>query len=1364
MRNRYLMSSAQKRIFTIENLQKNSITYNIPLIFEIDGNISKTKLERAFQKLCNRYEVFRTWFTIEDEKFLQIIENEINVKMEFYQADKKDNNNLIKQFIRPFDLGQAPLLRMGLVNNNKNKSILMIDVHHIIFDGASTSVLMNDLNALYSEEILPELEIQYKDFAAWHNSIDFKIQKEFWNREFRNLEETTKGFPVDYSHGQVQTYSGKRLVSSLDNEVNILVDKICRQYKVTGFMLFISVLMILLMKYNNQNRSVVGTVVDGRNHPEAYDMIGMFVNSLPVIAEIAENDTFKDFLNNIKEKCFDVFDNQDIPFEQLVDIAGCTSVASQNPLFDIMFSYEKSLEDLILFEGCRLVSRPVYLDIAKFDLTLSVIQNNNGYVLDWEYNTRLYSKETIELINEHFKVLLLNLLKSPNELIWEISYISKKEQKRILEDFSQTTNVLTEKYGIIEIFESQVTKKPNKEALLFGKDHMTYRELNDSANYVGSQLRELGIKPNDVVALLASRSFEMIIGMIGILKAGAAYLPIDPQSPLDRIKYMFKNSNAKAVLNYQGQVKKNKLPELPFIELSRDKRQIENLPLINSSKDLAYIIYTSGTTGIPKGVMLEQNGLVNLIRWQMREAGINEQSVILQKSTYIFDASVWECFLALLTGSTLQLLSEKENNDFKLLIDKIIENRVTHTLMIPTVFDALLDYMLDEDRIYGLDSLKRIYLGAETVTNELINKYCKVTKRDKTALRNLYGPTEATVCATYYDLTQHENNKIPIGTPIDNVQIYIMNNLNICGIGVIGEIYIGGAGVAKGYVSNGDLTNEKFFESPFEKGHKLYATGDLGKWNHSGQIEFYGRKDDQVKIRGLRVELSEIETLIASVEKVDRVVVLVKEINKSKQLCAYFTSQIKMDIKELKKLLKKSLPTYMIPAYIVQIDKFPMTKNGKLDRKKLPEPAQDNSRVYVFPQTKMEKVLIDAVESVLEVSGIGMEDSFFELGGDSIKAIRIVSKIREKGYELSVPAIMKSVYFKNLAEQIKIEPSYAIEQTEVTGIVPYTPIQNYFYNSHMVSPHHFNQSFILECSEKVDRNILEDAIKSVIQHHDILRMVVKDGIQIIEPYDKYNSFKVEVFNVYEKDKAKIISEIYLKGKKAQQEINIENGSLVKALLFSADLKDYIWLIIHHLVVDGVSWRIIIEDINNAYLNKIRNNNISLPLKTTSYKEWSEKLQQYSKSYEIISEIPYWEKTNQIVQENKNMCFDLARANTFESCSIMLTDSETRALIYETARKYNVDMLDLLLTAVARSFYQIYDMNVVAVNLESHGREDIIETVKLDRTVGWFTSLYPVVIKNIGVSPDEDIQSVKETLRRVPNHGIGYGSRFFILKK
>jgi len=1328
---KYKMSSAQKRLFLLDEMMGSNISYNISSVLKIKGELDLERLQEALNKLVKREEIFRTSFHMEEGEPVQKMAENAEIKIDYSEEEKVNIQETFNKFVSPFDLSKAPLMRVKIIKTEE-EYIFFCDIHHIISDGESMLVMLGILSKLYIEKELVNPKVQYKDFTAWQNKKDIKKQAEYWKNEFSE-EISILDLKTDFVRPQEQSYRGAVLRQQINKETKEKINKLAKKHKSTEFMVMLSAFMLMLSKYSRQEDIIVGIPISGRTHADTHDMLGMFVNTLALRGEVRPDQRFDEFLEAVKEKCLKAYDNQEYQFEDLVEAVEVQREVSRNPIFDIMFEMQNRSESEIKLGNSKAEYIECESNISKFDITLSIADMESGYTTYFEYCTDLFKSETIELMAKHYVNLIENILKNPQNKLDELSMLDKAEEEQILREFNDTYVEYSKDRTVSQLFEEQVEKTPDNIAVVFENNQLTYAELNSKANSLAVKLRAVyGVGPDNFVAMVTERSLEMIIGIFAIIKAGGAYVPIDPTYPEERIQYMLKDSAPKALLTYKAEVNTS----IPVIDLADGelwKGFLENPKHINKATDLLYMIYTSGTTGQPKGVMIEHKGINNLKNHYKNGLGICSSMTVGMFHNYVFDGSVCDIMMGLLTGSRLIVLNENQIFDIGELKEIIKKEKIDIITLPP-------QYALQTN----FKGVKLLMTGGSEAVGELL-------KNVEDIYVNAYGPTENTIDAVFWKYQKGEPYpvKIPIGKPLSNVNIYILNGNKLCGIGVPGELYIAGDGLARGYFNRAELTEEKFIKNIYGEG-KMYRSGDLARWLPDGNIEYLGRIDEQVKVRGFRIELGEVENKILAIEGINEVTVIAREDNsKDNYLCAYITSNEEIDSNTVKEELRKSLPDYMVPAYIKQIITIPVRSNGKLDKKALPEPEYININEYVPPRNNIEKVLVKSFQDVLGVERVSVTDNFFDFGGDSIKAIRVVSKVREAGYSTNVKVIMSAKTPENIARETKEQLTVLKdEQDEISGEVHLTAIQKDFFGENLSNPNYYNQSAIFECKVRIDMSALNSVLSKLCEHHDILRATYKDGIQTIGRISDSQWYSLSKYECR-------TDEIDELAKKLQGSIDIEKGPLMKVGVFRTPEMNYILLIIHHLVVDGVSWRIISEDLESGYKQAKQNKIIVLPEKTTSFKKWSSVIAEYRNSYKLKREIDYWNKINMEIEKGKVINDGNKQRSQLNVAGLFLGNNHTEILLKNSNKAYNTEINDLLLTALARAVYKVTGQRILAVEMEGHGREEISEKLNVDRTVGWFTSLYPVVLKDVGKDIAQDIRNTKETLRKIPNKGIGY---------
>ncbi len=958
-----------------------------------------------------------------------------------------------------------------------------------------------------------------------------------------------------------------------------------------------------------------------------------------------------------------------------------------------------------------------------------------------KYQVSLMDRKT-DLLLETVQFVIDN----SHATIGDIPLATPQEQTQIIREFNNMTTVnpvTNSNVTVIDLFEAQVEKTPEHTAMILGEDKLTYRELNEKANQLARRLRTLGVGPDDFVAISGERSMELIIGIYGILKAGGAYVPIDSSYPEERINYILKDCKPKAVLVYLADIN----TDLPVIDLKDNihgEEETSNLKKLHKPSNLVYCIYTSGTTGKPKGVLIEHKSLLNHIRVSKKRLYHHQVGATPLFSNPCFDFTVPAIFVPLSYGGEIRIF--KEPGDMTAYLSA--GGELSLLKITPSQYKGI------SEELKGVIRVHHIVFGGETLTEDIL---FDIHTRfwEKVKLHNEYGPTEATVYVTE-NIVSWEERRIPIGKPVDNIQIYVLNGNRLCGIGIPGELCIAGEGLARGYLNQPELTCEKFVDNPFQKG-KLYRSGDLARWLPDGKLEYLGRVDEQVKIRGFRIELKEVESSLRRIEKIkDGVVIARKDSTGEKAIHAYFVAEEELKTAEIKTSLRRELPDYMVPAYILQIDKIPVTSNGKLNKKALPEIIPVRDMEYIKPGNEKEIKIAGVFEEILGIKDIGIRDSFFELGGDSIKAIRIVSRLREAGLEVTVKDIMGKYTVEAIAEGATAATAEAYEQGEVTGVVPATPIISLFESRKLKKPHHYNQAILIRV-DTGDAVLITKALQALVRHHDILRAVYEKQMLKILSLRESRQFDLVCFdyrNVHAPGEI-----IEKECTRLQGSIDLERGPLLKTALFLTAEGNYMLFALHHLIVDGISWRILTEDFNRALRQVKDNQKILLPMKTASFKDWGEALEEYKHSKSLQGEREYWSKLSKEMEEGLiGETAEFAEGG-YGDIHIAFTEEETHKLVQKAGKAFRTEINDLLLSAIGMSLYRLNGQKKVTIGLEGHGREEIHKKIAIDLTVGWFTSIYPVIVEG---SSDikECIIAAKEMLRKVPNHGLGYG----LLKK
>jgi len=1007
----YPLSSGQKRIYYACKMAGNdSIVYNTPGAILVASKLSKEKVESAFRDIINSQSIFRTVFVIKNEEVKQKILDNVDFAVESFNNTSSEINSLVNNFATPFDLEKAPLLRVEIHYIDNNQTLLLFDSHHIIMDGTSLGLLIKSFCEIYNGNNFNTPIIEYKDYSVWENNLvnssTINSYENYWINKLKNSELSSLNLPYDYSSSSM-SYVGDKLVKELDKVFFDQTLSLARELNVSPYMLLISVLFILLYKYTGQNDILVGSPFANRFNEEMQNIMGMFVNNIVINSYIDSSVSFKEFLNMQKEQITNDLDNGIYPYDLLVKKL---NIPSYTNLFDVMFTYQNTEKNNILINNTT--GKILYADtnIAKFNLSFEI--NPNDYSFTIEYKTDLFKRNTIEGFYNHYINLLREIQNNPDITIKDISVFSKTEKEQLLYGFNDTKMDYSSDKTISELFEKQVEKTPDTTALIFEDISFTYRELNEKTNQLAHYLRSNGIKNGNIVGIMLNRSPELIISMLAILKSGAAYLPIDPTYPENRINYIISDSNIDTLITSSNlnnefiEVNNTISADLTNTDIFSNNNT-ENLSNINIPEDTAYVIYTSGSTGNPKGVSISHKNVNNFIATVSRK--INFLGNIVSVTTFCFDIFVLESLLPLQIGQTVVLASDEEQNSPQKLNTLCMKYNVSMLQTTPSKMSLL----LYDTSLEFIKNLKVVMVGGEPFPSNLL----ELLKSIATAkIYNMYGPTETTVWSTIKELSNTDT--ITIGKPIGNTQVYILDSdNNLVPIGVPGSLYIGGDGVSKGYLHKPELTSEKFINNPFIDNDVIYNTGDLARWTTDGEIICLGRSDFQVKLRGLRIELEEIENNIENFPNISKAIVCIKTDSFGRQfICAYFTATTKVSLPKLRAFLNNYLPSYMIPSYYSQLSSFTYTPNGKIDRKKLPEPVfNTSSKELIAPSTETEKKLSEIFEKLLKISPISVDDNFFEIGGDSLLALKLQIELLKLGFSIPFADIYKYNSVRQLA-------------------------------------------------------------------------------------------------------------------------------------------------------------------------------------------------------------------------------------------------------------------------------------------------------------------------------------------------------------
>ena len=1037
-----LLSFAQQRLWLLAQLTGLSATYNMPIALQLFGNLNINALRSSLAYLLHRHTTLRMYFPTVAGNPQVVIQNldeiEVLTVLDWQSLDEHPLSTVtpenttcsptIQRLIdahaqERFDLNTGPVFKAKLLQLQEQKYVLLINMHHIITDGWSMGVFVRELQQAYTAFAqgqtpnLAPLSIEYSDYANWQrNWLQGKVlekQINYWKHQLLDASRLLE-LPTDYPRPAQQSFRGKRYLHSLTPKLSAAVKTISLQQGASVFMTLLAALSILLSRYSRQNDLCIGSPIANRTYSQTEGLIGFFVNTLVLRTLIKPEQSFIEFLQQTRSSCLDAYAHQDIPFEFLVEKLQPERSMSHNPLFQVMFALENNESPDLSLPGLKILWLDLTCPFAKFDLALMVTESDNQLNCSWEYATDLFEKSTIQRMAEQFEVLLNSIVNCPQQPINTLPLMTSAELLQ-LQLWNQTQTDYPHNKTLVNLFEAQVEKNPHHQALVFESHRLTYQQLNQLANQLAHYLiQNHQIKPDGLIGICVERSIEMIIGVLGILKAGGAYVPIDPNYPPERIQFMLEDSGTSVLLTQRSLTEQLSLIKLEHqIQVICLDEAIFSLELTDNPspkstpRDLAYVIYTSGSTGRPKGVMIEHQAIVNLSLAWAKIFQVQPQSRLLQFGSFSFDLSIAEIATTFVTGACLYLAKKETLLPSLILVDFLADHKITHSFLSPSALSVLPQATLSD--------LQCLTVGGEACPAELVTQWAQSRR-----FFNCYGPTESTVNAAIA-LCQPNGKKPPIGQPLPNIRIYILDAHNQpLSPGIPGELCIAGVGLARGYLNRPDLSAEKFLEVElFGKTERIYKTGDLARWLHDGNVEYLGRIDDQIKLRGFRIELGEIESILLQHPLVTEAVVTLYKIESNQSLIAYVTG-ITTDLStQLKNYLKSRLPDYMVPAQIVILDKLPLTPNGKIDRLALRAPNGGVESSYAAPRNEVEKQLAQVWSAVLECQEIGIHDNFFDRGGHSLLAMKLLNNIQQVfGQQLSLSSLFQNPTIAQLAQQL----------------------------------------------------------------------------------------------------------------------------------------------------------------------------------------------------------------------------------------------------------------------------------------------------------------------------------------------------------
>ncbi|MCT9935260.1 amino acid adenylation domain-containing protein, partial [Planotetraspora sp. A-T 1434] len=1448
------LSFAQQRMWFLDQLRPGTSEYHSALALRLLGSLEVSALTGAVREVVARHESLRTTFDEVDGQAVQRVHPAPAADLPVLDlvtvaTSEEQDRALAEEYARPFDLRRGPLFRAKLVRVSGTEHVLLLTAHHIVTDGWSMGVLADELAAVYTASVtredaaLPPPPLQYGDFAVWQRdrrpgapggeqpsgqrdeAPDEHLA--YWTRQLAGVSPLE--LPTDRPRPAVRTSAGAVHRFTVDADVAARLGELTRARGATLFTALVAACQLWCARYAGQEDVAVGTAVSGRHRPELDRTVGFFVNTVVLRSSVDLSLTFADFLAAVRDTALDAFAHDEVPFERLVDAVQVTRDPSRNPLFDVMVLWEDAGRGAPAFTGLRVEDVTVERHAATFDLTVEFQQRGGEIVGSVEYSTDLFDARTVARMAEHLRVLLEAVAADPDRRLAELPLSGEAERHRLLVEWNDTDRDVPAAVlpGLIE---EQVARTPDAVAVVSGGVELSYGELNARANRLARRLVRRGVGPERLVALALPRSADLMVALLAVLKAGGAYLPIDPGHPAERIRMML--DDARPVLLVTTDEVAERLPEGSAIprhllderedrdedrhddgaDVNLDDSNLDASYLDDSNLDdserleplspghPAYVIYTSGSTGRPKGVVVTHRSVTGLTAWAAARIGQAGLSHVVASTSLNFDVSVFELFCPLTVGGRIELV-----RDVLALTD-----RAAGPVSLVSAVPSALSQVLAQGAVATTPGT--VVVAGEALSAHAVREIR--TAWPEARIANIYGPTEATVYATAWysgsgpavrpgtgggDRDTGGEQGPPIGRPISNTRAYVLDGeLRPVPVGVPGELYLGGLGLARGYLNRPGLTAERFVADPFgEPGARMYRTGDVVRWSDDGELVYLGRADHQVKVRGFRIELGEVEAALLRHELVGEAATVVREDAGHRRLVGYVVPRPggqPPDTSHLRDFVRGILPDYMVPSAFVTLDRLPLNSNGKLDRRALPAPrwGATGSGDRVEPRTEAEKRLAEIWAGVLGVDRVGVEDNFFELGGDSILSLQVVSRARQAGLPLSAGDLFRHQTVAELAAVVREPAATAAAGIPAAGgPAPLGPIQSWFFDTH--GPlRHFTMSMLVELAEDVDEAALRTAVSEVLAHHDALRTRFSrtDGEWRQEPVTPATreSGAVEAgsepategvrgsgpasssaggvpyarHDLSGLGDAEVTAAIERVATEARATLDLEDGPLVKVLLFvlGPDRPSRLFVTAHHLVVDGVSWRILLGDLETAYRQAAEGRPVALDPVGTSFGQWARGLADLVRSGGLDDDLPYWTQTSAGDQAQRlvELPVDHAGRATVGSTrpvTVRLGRDDTDALLHRVPGVYRTQINDVLLAALGRVLSEWTGRDRVLVAMEGHGRQDVLNGVDLTRSVGWFTAQYPVVLEAPAGDWGAALKSVKERLRAVPRGGLSY---------
>ncbi|XLS30266.1 amino acid adenylation domain-containing protein [Flavobacteriaceae bacterium M23B6Z8] len=1286
----YVQSEAQKGFFVLNQMNPDLLSYNNLGILEQEGTIDYQEYEAIFIELIHTHDILRTSFHVINDKAVQKIHENVDFELELFEDSDQDLDAIIEKFHRPFNLEEPQLLRAAICKRGDKEYYILIDIHHIILDRLTFGMIMQDFESLHHKRSLSPANLKYVDFAEWQQSRAHEELSEeseaFWLDQFASIPDSLR-LPTDHQRGEVQNFNASTVRFELSEKQHNSLLKICQEEKITMYTLMLSNYYILLSKLSNQEDIVVGTTLLGRPHKDLEQILGVFAHTLPIRCQTSKKQSFRAFLQEVKNTVFQCFSNEAYSFSKLVGKLDLTPDLYRNPLFDVMFEYYNFSEFKLDIPNATVRKMHMPNITTEFDFCMRVSARDNGRdVYDLDYRTDLYDRETIERFVTYFKGIIDATINDLDIELSDITFLPSEEKQLLIKEFNNTHLPYNDHKSIASLFEKQVTQNPEAIAAIYEGESLTYAELNIRANQVAHYLMSKGVVQGTTVGLLLHRSLDMIIGILGVLKAGGGYLPLDPSLPEQRIGYMLDKSRSSFLLTENEFVEQYSayLPVKSIHVEAIRAQSVENPAIEILSENIAYCIFTSGSSGQPKGVVMNQKSVVNLVKGledRVYQEYNNKKLKVALVASFSFDASVQQIFGALLQGHSLYIVHDESRKDGQKLLNFYNANRIDVSDGTPTHLRLLISSL---DQKNDLEYLSSWILAGETLSKDLVQQLVNHIG-NKVQLYNFYGPTEACVDSTAYKIAYDRLNDmrtIPIGKPLPNERVYITDTKgNLVPLGVAGELCIAGDGLAQRYIGDQQMTSERFSTDHIEWEDRVYRTGDMARWLPDGNLEFIGREDDQIKLRGYRIELPEIEYQLTTHKKISNSVVLVKGKGEDdKQLVAYYQSKESISTSSLRSYLKDRLPDYMVPSFFIHMELFPLTVNGKIDRKSLPEHEIVRYEDYVSPTTKIERKLVALWADILKISPeiIGVESSFFDYGGDSLSMVFLKNSLfHEFAIKISLKDIISKPTIAHLARLINKGQAFEHKELKIPVVekqdyYPLSPSQKRMYylsqfDSDTIA-YNMPQATVLKGA--LDKNRLEETFKKLIERHEVLRTSFEfiDG-KVVQRVLPEVAFSIAYLESDDQIDAVIRNFI--------RPFDLSEAPLLRVGVVEKSVEESILIVdCHHIISDAITTNILKKDFKTLYdgeeLEELR----------IQYKDYVCWFEEYARSEEMKAHKNYWLEQFAERPEMLELPYDYPNYNisdfTGDTVSCKLDKEKTKHLSH-LAQEENTTLFVVLLS-------------------------------------------------------------------------------------